>query len=390
MKSVAVLGLVGTVLFAAMGESRADTCWSIPGAQQGPDCGAFGNGAKPAANGTAPAQNGTNGAGSLREQLTRALAAGRAESAAQQQSADQLNQRVLDARARIDAALADPGAPGARQQYNAALSDLQKAYGDAIQAFPDNADMLQGMENGDVAAAAARAAAATWAAATPPAPTGPDNVTAIGSDVYVCDGAIAGANNVSCRDISAAGQCTNVTMADGDVGWQDSIPTPCQSNDLAQRAAYLAGHPDLANAINSGTPPFSMDPADTAAEVKRLLGDADRADWNAAMTDPPAPSIDTARLARPMQVDAAVGSGNEPSLDDAINVLGAAASILGAASGGLRSVPTVHVPTTAVRAPTMPTPSVPTVSVPTVSVPTAVYRPQPPANQSTITGTTGN
>lgn len=372
MKSAAVLGLVGAVFFAAMGQSRADTCWSIPGAQQGPDCGASGSGAAPGQNG---AQNGTNGAGSLRDQLRRALSSGGAQGAVQQQSADQLNQRVLDARARLDAALANPGAPGAQQQYNAALADLRQAYGEAIQAFPDNADMLQNMENGDVAAAGARAAGVTWADATPAAPTGPDNVTAIGSDVYVCDGAIAGANNVSCRDISAAGQCTNVTMADGDVGWQDSIPTPCQPNDLAQRDAYLAAHPDLANAINSGTSPFSMDPAGTAAEVDRLLGDADRADWNAAMADPPVPSIDVARLARPAQPNFAGNGGGDDSLGDAANALGAAASILGAVAGGMRSIPMAHVPT-ATRMPTF--------QAPTFSVPT--FRPQNPPTQSTITG----
>jgi len=277
-------------------------------------------------------------------------------------TAEQLNQRVSDARSRIDAALADPAAPDARARYDAAMKDLHAAYADAATAFPDKADLFRRLESEDAANASQRAEAAglnapAAATASAAAPAGPDNVTAVGGTVYVCDGAIAGANNVACREISADGtQCTGVTLADGGVGWRDSIATPCRDGDMAQRNAFLAADKDAAAAAREAPPGFAMDPAGTEAEIERLtaappparaVDPAEKSDWDEAMADDDAPpSIEDARAATPLDPSSMQASGNGDSdsgLDDAIDALNTMSSLLGAVSGlaGARSAPSL-------------------------------------------------
>ena len=126
-------------------------------------------------------------------------------------------------------------------------------------------------------AEAAAAAGLTQQAAPPPtpaAPARPDNVAAIDDKVYVCDGTVAGANNISCREVSADGkQCTAVTLADGVVGWRDSVSTKCSRNDLAERKAFLAQDPTAAAAVAAAQPGFSMDADGTRREIDRLNAD---------------------------------------------------------------------------------------------------------------------
>ena len=107
------------------------------------------------------------------------------------------------------------------------------------------------------------------ATAAPQNPAAPGNVAQIGDNTYVCDGPIAGANNLSCREISADGtQCTAVMLADGVVGWHDSISTGCGAADLAQRNAFLASKPHAAAFATDA--PFAMDPGETRREIDKL------------------------------------------------------------------------------------------------------------------------
>jgi len=372
MKRLAAWTLATGALLLVGGVAWADTCETFPGSQVFTDQGCdkpYDNGAREKAPPASPAHSDPG----LRERLRKGLsegAAGRAGSATGS-TAEQLNQRVTDARARVDAALADPTAPGARERYDAAIKDLHAAYSDAAQTFPDRADLFRSLESEDAANASARAEAAGLdapAVASPAPAAGPDNVTAVGGTVYVCDGAIAGANNVSCREISADGkQCTGVTLADGGVGWRDSVATPCGGDDMAQRETFLSGNKDAAAAVRDAGPGFTMDAAGTEAEIARLTAapppprplDADeKKDWDAAMADDDTPpSIEDAHAATPIDPSSAQASGNGDSgsnLDDAIDMLNAASSILGGAaalagahsvpSAALRSAPAIHVP----------------------------------------------
>jgi hypothetical protein len=381
MTKLVALALAAAIFLAA-GTAWADTCETFPGSQVYTDQGCdkpYDNSAKQ----NAPAPQQAPGTG-LRDILRKALSGGTAGAnggaATSNANAGQFDQRIQDARARADAALADPNAPGAQDRYNAAMKDLHAAYGDAEKAFPDQAGTIRNSESQDAAAASQRAANAGWNApaaadAEPAKPAGPDNVTAVGSDVYVCDGAIAGANNVSCRQISASGQCTSVTLADGGVGWQDSTTTPCSDSDLSQRSAFLAGNGDAANAVQQAPPGFAMSPAETDAEIKRLTAgmppdrpiDADEAkDWSDAMADDPdqPPSIEDADAKTPLDPSTFASNdddddNNGNNLDDAIDMLNAASSILGAASALSHtpsvSAPTVRIPRPVLRAPTVQT-----------------------------------
>lgn len=395
MIKLVALAFAAAMLFAA-GSAWADTCETFPGSQVYTDQGCdkpYDNSAKQ----NAPAPQQAPGTG-LRELLRKALSGGNTGAtggaAANNANAGQFDQRIQDARARVDAALADPNAPGAQDRYNAAMKDLHAAYGDAEKAYPDQADTIRNSESQDDAAASQRAATAGWSSpaaadATPAKPAGPDNVTAVGSDVYVCDGAIAGANNVSCRQISANGQCTNVTLADGGVGWQDSTTTPCSDSDLSQRSAFLAGNGDAAAAVQQAPPDFSMSPSETDAEIKRLtagmppdrpIDGSEAKDWDDAMADDPdqPPSIEDADAKTPLDPSTFASNDDDDNggsdLDDAIDMLNAASSILGAASaiaGGGGSVPSVHAPTVRVPAPVLRAPTVQTYR-PTTNSPSTI------------------
>ena len=218
-------------------------------------------------------------------------------------------------------------------------------------------------------------------------------MTAVGGTVYVCDGAIAGANNVSCREISADGkQCTGVTLADGGVGWRDSIATPCADSDMSQRNAFLAGNPDAAGAASNATPGFAMDPDETAAEIKRLTAEAptrpvdpsEESDFKDAIADePPVPSIEDADAKTPLDPSTFASNDDDDDdngngLDDAIDMLNAASSILGAASALSAHTPSVSVPTVRAAAPVL--------RAPTITAPTPTFRGPTVQSLSTITG----
>jgi hypothetical protein len=63
-------------------------------------------------------------------------------------------------------------------------------------------------------------------------------------------------------------------LADGDMGWRDSTPTPCRKDDLAQRKAYFAANPDVA-ATAAGTPSaFRLDNPNCQAIIQNYVSAA--------------------------------------------------------------------------------------------------------------------
>jgi hypothetical protein len=281
MRMAAVFGIAAAMLLLAANGSRADTCYET--AQVNIDCSAKGAGRDASPNGGADARSQNTG---LRDALRRALESkgGRAApSAAQQKAIDAAEQRWADAQARAQDATTrarqtdDPAQKAdLKQQYESAMRDLHQAGADLTKADPQQKSKIQALlkdydAQGAKAAVAAGLEAPPKAAAAPQKPAAPDNVAQIGDDTYVCDAAVAGANNVSCRQISADGkQCTNVMLADGDVSWQDSIATPCRTSDLAQRKTFLARDPAAAAAVAGAQPRFGADPAETRREIDRL------------------------------------------------------------------------------------------------------------------------
>ena len=294
MRIVAALGIATAMLVFAAGSSRADSCYET--AQVNIDCSAK----QPAGSGSGTAQPGNN-PNSLREQLRRALQAksAPARSPAQAQAIDDAEQRWSEAQARAQDATYraqqtdDPALKAQlKQQYESATQDLHQAGADLIKADPQQKAKIQALlkdydTKGTKAAIAAgleAPPAPKAAAAAPPKPVAPDNVTQIGDNTYVCDGPVAGANNVSCRQISAdAKRCTNVMLADGDVSWQDSIDTPCRASDFRQRKAFLAADPAAAAAIANAQPGFAADPGETRREIDRM----NRPELTAALDDLP-------------------------------------------------------------------------------------------------------
>ncbi len=276
-------------LIAVVGSAaRADTCETFPGSQVYTDQGCdkpYDNSNSGRQRAAPPAQQ--KPSSSLREQLRRALSnpvnggTGKTSPAA-------LANAVANARDGVQRALGEaatasdpPSVAKARRDYAAAVARLDRAYDAAANAAsPEGAAELQEMKSRDDArfgSAADRlgllASAPAQAAPAATAPVLPANITAVNGFVYVCDKAIAGGNNVSCREISADGhQCTNVTLADGDIGWRDSIATPCRGDDMAQRQAFLAANPEIAATVNGSPAPFTMDSRGTAAEIARLTG----------------------------------------------------------------------------------------------------------------------
>jgi len=290
MRMVTVFGIATAMLLIAGGSSRADTCETFPGSQTYTDnCGPNApqqNGAtaqQPSQTGTSAMQSQSTG---LRDQLRRALQSktAPATNAAQSQAIDAAEQRWADAQARAQDATYraqqtdDPALKAQlKQQYETAMHDLHQAGADLVKADPQQKSKIQALlkdydaQGAKAAAAAGLEAPPKAAAETPQKPAAPDNVTQIGDNTYVCDKPIAGGNNISCRQMSADGkQCTNVTLADGDVGWQDSIATPCRASDLTQRKAFLAHDPDAAAAVASAQPGFTMGSDETRREIDRL------------------------------------------------------------------------------------------------------------------------
>lgn len=393
MSKLVALALAATVLFAA-GSAWADTCETFPGSQVYTDQGCdkpYDNSAKQ----NAPAAQQAPGGGLrdiLRKTLSGSNSGANGGATRNNATAAALSERIQDAGARANAALADPNAPGAQDRYNAAMKDLHSAYDDAVKADSGQADAIRAAEKQADDSTSQRAANAGWntpaaADAAPAKPAGPDNVTAVGSDVYVCDGPIAGANNVSCRQMSAAGQCTNVTLADGGVGWQDSISTPCSDSDKSQRAAFLANNGDAANAVSQAPPGFSMAPAETDAEIKRLtagmppdrpLDPSEAKDFDDALAsnDDPTPSIEDADAKTPLDPSTFASNdddddGGHSGLDDAIDMMNAASSILGAAGTMSAHTPSVSAPTVRVPAPVLRAPTVQTYR-PTTNSPSTI------------------
>jgi hypothetical protein len=286
-KRVVIAGVAAGLVAVASPSARADWCETFPGSQQYTDQGCD----KPYDDRGAGRQSDApppkyKQAGSLREQLQRALAE-RPATTNKKASSAALANAVTNARQEVQRALgaavaSDPGQiDQARRDYNAALAKLDRAYdAAAAAASPQGAEDLREMKRNDDAAFAAAADRLGMMAPPPPPPAPPaqapppslpPNITAVKGLVYVCDGPIAGANNVSCREISADGrQCRAVTLADGGMGWRDSIATPCRADDLAQRQAFLAANPEILATVNGTTETFGMDHAETEAEIARL------------------------------------------------------------------------------------------------------------------------
>lgn len=282
MRMVTVFGIATAMLAIASGNSRADTCYET--AQVNIDCSpkGLGNTASQASQTSIDAVH--TQTQNLRDTLRRALQNTR-NAPAQSPAIDDAEQRWADAQERAGDATSqaqqtdDPDLKAQlKQQYESAMRDLHQAGADLIKADPQQKSKIQALlkdydARGEKAAVAAglEAPPAPKAAAAPQPPAPPDNVTQIGGNTYVCDGTVAGLNNVSCRQISADGkQCTNVVLADGDVSWQDSIDTPCQASDLAQRKAFLAQDKDAAGAVASARPGLAMDPGETRREIDRM------------------------------------------------------------------------------------------------------------------------
>jgi len=286
MRMVTAFGIATAMLLIAGGSSRADTCYET--AQVNIDCSPKGlgnNGSQASQVGVSAVHTQSTG---LRDQLRRALESSKgapaAPSTAQQKAIDDAEQRWGDAQARAQDATYraqqtdDPAQKAElKQQYESAMQDLHRAGADLIKADPQQKTKIQALLK-DYDAQGAKAAVAAGlepppapkAAAAPQPPAPPNNVAQIGGNTYVCDGPIAGANNVSCRQISPDGKCTSAMLADGDVSWQDSIDTPCNAGDLAQRKAFLAQDKNAAAAVAGAQPGFAMDPGDTRREIDRL------------------------------------------------------------------------------------------------------------------------
>jgi hypothetical protein len=280
MRIAAIFGIAAAMLLFASGESRADTCYET--AQVNIDCSpkGLGNNASQASQTNLQAVH--TQSQNLRDKLRSAL---ESKSAPLDTPAiDDAEQRWGDAQASAQDATYraqhtdDPDLKAQlQQQYQTAVSDLHQAGADLIQADPQQKSKIQALlksydaQGTKAAAAAGFEAPPKAAAATPQPPALPDNVKQIGANTYVCDGPIAGANNVSCRQISADGKrCTSAMLADGDVSWQDSIDTPCNPDDLAARKAFLGLDKAAAKAVAEARPNLDVDPGDTRREIDRM------------------------------------------------------------------------------------------------------------------------
>ncbi len=293
-KSLLIAGLALALVASATSAARADNCETFPGSQQYTDQGCD----KPYDDSAAGRQDGTGPARpkwdtGLREKLRRALSQGTTPMHNSKTSSKALANAVSSARTGVQRALdeaanaSDPKQLAkAQRDYKAAMIKLDRAYDAAANAAsPQGEAQLVGMKQNDDANFGSSAdrygllAPIQTQPAQAPLPPLPNNITEVKGLVYVCDGALAGANNVSCREISADGQqCTNVMIADGDLSWRDSIQTPCRAGDLTQRDAFLGAHPDIAANVDGRDAPFAMDGAGTRAEINRLTGQPDDPD----------------------------------------------------------------------------------------------------------------
>jgi hypothetical protein len=281
-----VAGVAAWLIAIANPAARADTCETYPGSQVYTDQGCdkpYDNSNRGQQRAAPPARQ--KPTSDLREQLRRSLMNGAGSG---KTSSTALANAVVNARDGVQRALGEAAAASdpqalaqARRDYNAALARLDRAYDAAANAAsPEGAAELQGMKSRDdtrFGSAADRLGLLAPPPAQQPAPVAtapvPANIAATNGFVYVCDKAVAGGNNVSCREISADGsQCTNVTLADGNIGWRDSVATPCRPDDLSQRQAFLAANPAIAAAVNGTIAPFTMDKNGTADAIAKLSG----------------------------------------------------------------------------------------------------------------------
>ncbi len=182
---------------------------------------------------------------------------------------EELGKRIADAQGRMETALKNPTAAGARQRYDAAVADLKGAYNDAANrvspalraGLRDNARMLEARYD-------ELAARANWNGTPPtaspePVPAQPANMAeappvsadpgdvgiGAGGYVFVCDGPIDAAK-VSCREVQPDGrQCLAVMSFETQINWRDSTTTPCSGSDLARRNAFLLAHPEVSGAV---------------------------------------------------------------------------------------------------------------------------------------------
>src|SRR4051812_11740574 len=117
----------------------------------------------------------------LREQLRRSLGSA---SPYRQSSPEDLGKRIADAQGRMEAALREPAAAGARPRYDAALADLKSAYNDAANGVsPALRDGLRDNERLVEAHYADLAARADWnGTATPAQPVNPAEASPVAAD----------------------------------------------------------------------------------------------------------------------------------------------------------------------------------------------------------------
>ena len=283
-KSLIVVGVSACLIAIAGPSAYADTCETFPGSQQYTDQGCdkpYDKSSTGPQRAAPPARQASPS--DFREQLRRSITNGSGK-----MSPTALANAVAIARDGVQRALGEAAATSdpqqmaqARRDYNAALARLDRAYDAAANAAsPEGAAELQAMKSSDDARFASAADRVGLFASVPApsapaaaAPVLPPNITAVNGSVYICDKAIADGNNVACREISADGkQCTNVTLADGDIGWRDSIATPCRDDDLAQRRAFLAANPEVAATVNGSPAPFTMESRGTADAIAKLTG----------------------------------------------------------------------------------------------------------------------
>lgn len=263
--STVLMAATASLLFASA--AFADSCWDMYGTGD-TSCGPQ----RPQANQRQPATNTPRSAETLRlrEQLKRALAE-RDASAGRNSDLQRYQDRINDAGARIDAAVKDPQAPNAQQNFNAALKDLQRAYDDAANAAPERAEEFARAKAAneryatDLSESAWPAAAASASVdQAAPAPQESNVGVGEGGRVFVCDGPTQ-APKAFCREIQpGSNQCFALIAMEGVVTWRDSTATPCSADDLKQRDAYLAQHPNEA-AVQPDAP-FTM----TEAQVAQL------------------------------------------------------------------------------------------------------------------------
>lgn len=290
MLKLAGIAVAAALLAWPIHVARADSCYET--AQVNVDCSA--KGGAPAKASPPPSQ--------LRELLRKSLSSGGTAGKPPPVSAEALAKAIHDAEDRARRALAaatstsDPlQQDKAIKAYNAALKDLDKAYDQAADEADTDAgrDRLLRMKADDEQALAAEAnekfaaqREAAEAAQAAARPKEPDNIGMTDGYVFVCDGPVDG-DHVACREVQPDGSsCVSVIAFQGEVNWRDSTTTPCSRDDLAQRTAYLASHPEAEEQLKNGQPDFAFDKdANCKAIIADYVGKAQAQDGPGARAD---------------------------------------------------------------------------------------------------------